>query len=111
MSRARSRDRSQQRHRCRRPRASSPRTGSRWSAPRGGPTASRRSPRRSVVARSSCDVTSADDVARLAEAVGDRLDVLVNNAGGALGLAPAADTDVARLARACSSPTSSAPCR
>ena len=42
----------------------------------------------------ACDVSSADDVARLAEAVGPRLDVLVNNAGGALGLAPAAQTDV-----------------
>ncbi len=42
-----------------------------------------------------CDVSSADDVARLATVVGPRLDLLVNNAGGALGLAPAADTDVA----------------
>ncbi|MFP5299573.1 MAG: SDR family oxidoreductase, partial [Actinomycetota bacterium] len=32
-----------------------------------------------------CDVTSADDVAALAEVVGERLDVLVNNAGGAIG--------------------------
>jgi NADP-dependent 3-hydroxy acid dehydrogenase YdfG len=31
----------------------------------------------------TCDVTSADDVEALAAAVGDRLDVLVNNAGGA----------------------------
>jgi len=35
-----------------------------------------------------CDVTSADDVARLAEAVGPRLDALINNAGGALGVDP-----------------------
>ena len=42
-----------------------------------------------------CDVSSAADVVRLAEVVGDRLDVLVNNAGGALGQAPAASTDVA----------------
>ncbi|GAB3442925.1 SDR family NAD(P)-dependent oxidoreductase [Phycicoccus ginsengisoli] len=42
----------------------------------------------------ACDVSSAADVARLAETVGPRLDVLVNNAGGALGLAPAAKTDV-----------------
>jgi len=41
-----------------------------------------------------CDVSSADDVARLRDAVGERLDVLVNNAGGALGLAPAAQTSV-----------------
>ncbi|SES45334.1 NADP-dependent 3-hydroxy acid dehydrogenase YdfG [Pedococcus cremeus] len=34
----------------------------------------------------ACDVTDTADVQRLAEAVGDRLDVLVNNAGGAFGL-------------------------
>ena len=33
-----------------------------------------------------CDVTDPADVQRLAEAVGERLDVLVNNAGGAFGL-------------------------
>ena len=33
-----------------------------------------------------CDVTDAAAVARLAEAVGPRLEVLVNNAGGALGV-------------------------
>ncbi|MGZ5417796.1 MAG: SDR family NAD(P)-dependent oxidoreductase [Nocardioides sp.] len=37
-----------------------------------------------------CDVTSADDVAALADAVGDRLDVLVNNAGAAFGSDPVA---------------------
>ncbi|MGN6575027.1 MAG: SDR family NAD(P)-dependent oxidoreductase [Nocardioides sp.] len=37
-----------------------------------------------------CDVTSADEVAALAERVGDRLDVLVNNAGGAFGADPVA---------------------
>ena len=42
-----------------------------------------------------CDVTDPGDVARLATEVGDRLEVLVNNAGGALGLAPAAETEVA----------------
>jgi NADP-dependent 3-hydroxy acid dehydrogenase YdfG len=42
----------------------------------------------------ACDVASADDVARLRAEVGERLDVLVNNAGGALGLAPAAETSV-----------------
>jgi len=41
-----------------------------------------------------CDVTSPADVAALAEAVGDRLDVLVNNAGGAVG------ADVVAAARA-----------
>ncbi|WP_435770541.1 SDR family NAD(P)-dependent oxidoreductase [Nocardioides sp. SYSU DS0651] len=41
-----------------------------------------------------CDVTSAADVARLAEAVGPRLDVLVNNAGGAYGLTPVAEADL-----------------
>lgn len=40
-----------------------------------------------------CDVTDADSVAALAEQVGDRLDVLVNNAGGAFGSAPVAEAD------------------
>jgi NADP-dependent 3-hydroxy acid dehydrogenase YdfG len=40
-----------------------------------------------------CDVTSAESVAELAAAVGPRLDVLVNNAGGAFGLAPVAEAD------------------
>jgi NADP-dependent 3-hydroxy acid dehydrogenase YdfG len=39
----------------------------------------------------ACDVTSEESVADLAAAVGDRLDVLVNNAGGAFGAAPVAD--------------------
>jgi short-subunit dehydrogenase len=38
-----------------------------------------------------CDVTSEDSVAGLAEAVGPRLDVLVNNAGGAFGSTPVAE--------------------
>ncbi|WP_353083246.1 SDR family oxidoreductase [Tessaracoccus lapidicaptus] len=41
-----------------------------------------------------CDITSDDDVARLADAVGGSLDVLVNNAGGALGLEPVAEADL-----------------
>lgn len=41
-----------------------------------------------------CDVTSAADVAKLAEAVGDELQVLVNNAGGAFGMEPVADADL-----------------
>lgn len=41
----------------------------------------------------ACDVTSAADVAALAEAVGPRLDVLVNNAGGAIGADPVAEAD------------------
>lgn len=41
-----------------------------------------------------CDITSDEDVARLAEAVGDRLDVLVNNAGGAFGMEPVAEADL-----------------
>jgi NADP-dependent 3-hydroxy acid dehydrogenase YdfG len=41
-----------------------------------------------------CDVTSASDVARLAVAVGDELQVLVNNAGGAFGLEPVAEADL-----------------
>lgn len=40
-----------------------------------------------------CDVTSAESVARLAEAVGDSLHVLVNNAGGAFGADPVATAD------------------
>ncbi|MBR7741999.1 SDR family oxidoreductase [Phycicoccus sp. BSK3Z-2] len=42
-----------------------------------------------------CDVSDADDVAALASAAGGRVAVLVNNAGGALGLEPVADADVA----------------
>jgi NADP-dependent 3-hydroxy acid dehydrogenase YdfG len=41
----------------------------------------------------TCDVTSPDDVARLAEAVGPRLDALINNAGGALGVDHIVDGD------------------
>lgn len=41
----------------------------------------------------SCDITDPDDVALLAEAVGGRLDLLVNNAGGAVGTEPLADAD------------------
>jgi NADP-dependent 3-hydroxy acid dehydrogenase YdfG len=41
-----------------------------------------------------CDVTSPDDVQRLADAVGPRLDVLVNNAGGAYGLDPVESSSV-----------------
>ncbi len=39
----------------------------------------------------ACDTTAPDQVAELAAAVGERLDVLVNNAGGALGADPVAD--------------------
>ena len=39
------------------------------------------------------DVTSEESVAALASSVGDRLDVLVNNAGGAFGSAPVAEAD------------------
>ena len=41
----------------------------------------------------ACDVTRDDDVARLVAAAGDRVHVLVNNAGGALGLEPIAEAD------------------
>ncbi len=41
----------------------------------------------------TCDVTKAEDVANLAQVVGERLDVLVNNAGGAVGLEPAIEAD------------------
>jgi NADP-dependent 3-hydroxy acid dehydrogenase YdfG len=43
----------------------------------------------------ACDVTLDEDVARLTEAAGDHVHVLVNNAGGALGLEPVAQGDVA----------------
>jgi NADP-dependent 3-hydroxy acid dehydrogenase YdfG len=41
-----------------------------------------------------CDVTSAADVAALAEAAGGVVSILVNNAGGALGLEPVAEADL-----------------
>lgn len=41
-----------------------------------------------------CDVTSAEDVAALVETVGGRCDLLVNNAGGALGQEPVAEADL-----------------
>ncbi len=41
-----------------------------------------------------CDITREADVAALAAAVGDSLDVLVNNAGGAIGLEPVAEADL-----------------
>lgn len=41
----------------------------------------------------ACDVTSAADVAALADTVGPTLDVLVNNAGGAVGLDPVETAD------------------
>jgi NADP-dependent 3-hydroxy acid dehydrogenase YdfG len=40
-----------------------------------------------------CDVTDAEDVAALAARVGPRLDVLVNNAGGAFGASPVTEAD------------------
>jgi NADP-dependent 3-hydroxy acid dehydrogenase YdfG len=40
-----------------------------------------------------CDVTDPDDVAALADRVGDRLDVLVNNAGGAFGASSVVESD------------------
>lgn len=47
----------------------------------------------------TCDVTSDADVARLAAEVGGRLDVLVNNAGGAFGLSPVAQADISEWDR------------
>ncbi len=41
-----------------------------------------------------CDITRAEDVAALAEAAGPSVSVLVNNAGGALGLEPVAEADL-----------------
>lgn len=42
----------------------------------------------------TCDVTDEADVRRLAEQVGGTLDLLVNNAGGALGQKPVAEAEV-----------------
>ena len=47
----------------------------------------------------ACDVTDADSVAALATAVGPRLDVLVNNAGGAFDAAGVAEADLTDWAR------------
>jgi NADP-dependent 3-hydroxy acid dehydrogenase YdfG len=41
-----------------------------------------------------CDVTSTEDVAALTAEVGDRVDLLVNNAGGAFGAEPVAAADL-----------------
>ncbi|HLT59924.1 MAG TPA: SDR family NAD(P)-dependent oxidoreductase [Microlunatus sp.] len=41
-----------------------------------------------------CDVTDPDDVAELAARAGDRTTLLINNAGGALGLEPVAEADL-----------------
>jgi NADP-dependent 3-hydroxy acid dehydrogenase YdfG len=46
-----------------------------------------------------CDVTDADSVADLARAAGDRVDVLVNNAGGAFGSDPVESASVAEWQR------------
>ena len=46
-----------------------------------------------------CDVTSKEDVSVLAEVVGERLDVLVNNAGGAFGASPVAEADTEQWRR------------
>ena len=43
----------------------------------------------------ACDVTSAESVRGLAEAAGPNVGVLVNNAGGAFGMEPVADSDPA----------------
>lgn len=42
----------------------------------------------------TCDVTKPEDVAELAKAAGDDVAVLVNNAGGALGLEPVEDAAI-----------------
>jgi NADP-dependent 3-hydroxy acid dehydrogenase YdfG len=61
--------------------------------------AARRSDRIEALARElegtaiTCDVTSPESVADLAASVGDTLNVLVNNAGGAFGMDPVADAD------------------
>lgn len=42
----------------------------------------------------TCDITDPAQVAALAETIGDRLDLLVNNAGGAFGQEPVAEADI-----------------
>ncbi len=42
----------------------------------------------------ACDITDPSEVATLADAIGGRLDLLVNNAGGALGQEPVAEADI-----------------
>ena len=44
----------------------------------------------------TCDVTDAEQVTQLAETLGDHIDLLVNNAGGALGQDPLAIDDLTR---------------
>lgn len=44
----------------------------------------------------TCDVTDESSVAALASEVGGRIDLLVNNAGGAVGQEPLADSDLAK---------------
>ena len=62
--------------------------------------AARRIERLTILAEESggraaaCDVTDPAEVAALAASVGDRCDVLVNNAGGAFGLEPVAEADL-----------------
>ena len=46
-----------------------------------------------------CDVTDVEEVAELAATIGDRVDLLVNNAGGALGQDPLAIDDLTRWER------------
>ena len=53
----------------------------------------------------ACDVTDEDSVAALAAAVGDRLDVLVNNAGGAFGAAPGVGEPTATSGGGCTTST------
>lgn len=47
----------------------------------------------------TCDVTREDDVAALAAAAGPLVHVLVNNAGGALGVDPVAEADIEKWRR------------
>lgn len=46
-----------------------------------------------------CDITVTTDVERLTEVVGDRLDLLVNNAGGAFGQEPVAEANLESWSR------------
>lgn len=44
----------------------------------------------------TCDLTRVEDIAHLAQVLPDRVDLLVNNAGGALGQEPLATDDISR---------------
>ena len=89
----RRRHRSQQRHRRRHRPPPGRGRASTSSAPPAAPTGSRRWPTRSAARRSPATSPPTPTSPALGGRVGDRLDVLVNNAGGAFGAGPVAEAD------------------